>query len=77
MHSINHHQSNGNAMAIELQSSIVGDFRNLEGNYNDVPEAKQLPFQVVYCSSQVILGFVRIKYFHVLILIYKIYSDIC
>ena len=54
MHTMDHHLSNGDAAAVELRSSMVGDARIPETSY-DIPAAKQLPFNVVYCSGQVVL----------------------
>ena len=58
MHTMDHHLSNGDAAAVELRSSMVGDPRVPETRYDipaaDIPAAKQLPFNVVHCSGQVI-----------------------
>ncbi|KAG0555358.1 hypothetical protein KC19_12G163700 [Ceratodon purpureus] len=51
MQTMDHHLSNGDAAAIELRSSMVGDSRGPETSF-DIPAAKQLPFNVVYCSGQ-------------------------
>lgn len=40
---------------------MLGDSRIPETSY-DIPAAKQLPFNVVYCSGQVIMGFPALNY---------------
>jgi len=58
-----HYLANGDATMVELQPSTVEDMRALETTYNDVSIAKQLPFHVVYFSSQVIMDFITLNYF--------------
>jgi len=50
-----HYLANGDAAMVELQSSTMEDMGTPEMRYNDISATKQLPFHVVYFSSQVIL----------------------